>query len=154
MLCYSLSLFSMLSHYHFPNYRWLSSSIPAASFYRWANCVMLDVSQYDRGRTLASSWSNHGPLIADFEGGRADFGAFSNFFTDFLISWPKPLFSHAILANQLSYFSKMPEVSSSWKYSFYLVCPSTTAEEPWPCWEPLHAKWDLIFPKYLGEEKQ
>lgn len=153
MLCYSLSLFSMLSHFHFPSCRWLSSSITAASFYRWANWVMLDVSQYDKGRTLASSWSNHGPLSTDFKGRRTDFGASPTFSLTFWFLDQSPYFPMLFWLTGCLIFKDAWSVFS-WKYSPYLICPSTTAEEPWPCWEPLHAKWDLIFPKYLGVEKQ
>lgn len=94
------------------------------------------------------------PLNTEFKGGKANFGVPPAFILTFwfldqnscipVLSW---LTRCLIFKHGWSFFL--------WKTQFlpYLP-PGTTAEEPWPCREPLHAKWDLIFPKYLGEEKQ
>lgn len=62
-------------------------------------------------------------------------------------------YSLAILANQVSYLQTWLKFLLFENIVLTLTAPGITAEEPWPCWKPLHAKWDLIFPKYLGEEK-
>ena len=106
------------------------------------------------GRDLLSPRAvHHGLLNTGFKDGRANLGMSPTFSYSCFLDQSLDC-SHAILANHVSYFQRRLKFLPFENTVLTLTALGTTAEEPWPCWEPLHARWDSIFPEYLGEEKQ
>lgn len=114
-----------------------------------------DIWQPDRSRPLLSSGRAPQSTQYQGQGWKDQLRSVSKFLTvSFWLLDQNLEYSHATLPNQVSYFQRWLKFLLFENLVLTLTAPGTTAEEPWPCWEPLHAKWDLIFPKYLGEEKQ